>query len=78
MSDYSEHGAIPVEDSAIDDLPTVDDILQRQEIEYPERARTSTSRVATTEEEAAIQDAGGEVIDRHPDGAPDIEGPNST
>ena len=77
MSDYSEHGAIPVEDSAIDDPPTVDDILERQEIEHPEQARTSTSRAATTDEEAATQDAGGEVIDRQADGAPDIEGPNS-
>ena len=78
MSDYSEHGAIPVEDSAIDDPPTVDDMLQHQGIEHAEQARTSTSRAATTEEEAAIQDAGGEVIDRHADGALDIEGPNST
>lgn len=77
MTDYSEQGAIPVEDAAIDEPPTVDEVLQRQEIEHPEQARTSTLRAATTEE-AAIQDAGGEVVDREGDGAPDLEGPNST
>ena len=77
MSDDSEQGAIPVEDAATDDAPTVDEVLQRQEIEHPEQARTSTFPAATTEE-AAIQDAGGEVVGREDDGAPDIEGPNSS
>lgn len=38
MSDYSEHGAIPVEDAATDDPPTVDEVLERQRKEHPEQA----------------------------------------
>jgi hypothetical protein len=30
MSDYTEHGAIPIEDAAVDDPPTVDEVLERQ------------------------------------------------
>ena len=35
MSDYTANGAIPVEDAAVDDPPTVDEVLERQRIEDP-------------------------------------------
>jgi hypothetical protein len=41
MTDYSEQGAIPVEDAATDDPPTVDEVLERQREEYPEQAATA-------------------------------------
>ena len=44
MSDYTEHGAVPVEDAAVDDPPTVDEVLARQRAEYPEQAATSTEQ----------------------------------
>lgn len=44
MSDYSEAGAVPVEDAAVDDPPTVDEVLERQRSEYPEQAATSTQQ----------------------------------
>ena len=77
MSDYSERGAAPVEDAAVKDPPTVDEILERQRIEHPDQAGTSTMQPATTPEEAATADAGGEIVDQEPDGGLDIEGPNS-
>jgi hypothetical protein len=42
MSDYSESGAIPVEDAAVEHPPTIDDVIQQQRREYPEQAATST------------------------------------
>ncbi len=30
MTDYTAHGAVPVEDAAVDDPPTVDQVLERQ------------------------------------------------
>lgn len=30
MSDWSEQGAVPVEDAAVDDPPTVDEVLEKQ------------------------------------------------
>ena len=30
MTDWSEEGAIPVEDAAVDDPPTVDEVLEEQ------------------------------------------------
>jgi hypothetical protein len=78
MSDYSEHGALPVEDAATDDPPTVDEVLGRQRAEHPEQAATSTQQPpdiraepAPDEEEAAV-DAGGEPV-----GPDEVEGPNS-
>jgi hypothetical protein len=50
MSDYSEQGAVPVEDAATDSPPTVDEVAARQEQEYPEQARTSTARVPPTDD----------------------------
>jgi hypothetical protein len=45
MSDYSEHGAIPAEDAAVEDPPTESEVRERQEKEFPEQAATSTSRL---------------------------------
>jgi hypothetical protein len=42
MTDYTERGAAPVEDAAVDDPPTVDEVLERQREEFPEQAATST------------------------------------
>ncbi len=75
MSDYSERGAAPAEDAAVEDPPRVDEILERQRIEHPDQARSSTMQPPTTGEEAAA--AGGEIVDLEPDGSLDIEGPNS-
>jgi hypothetical protein len=77
VSDYSEQGAVPVEDAAVDDPPTVDEVIEQQRIDHPEQAATSTLTSGLTEEEAAAEDAGGDEVGREPDGAPDIEGPNS-
>ena len=41
MSDDTEHGAVPVEDAAVDDPPTVEEVLARQRAEHPEQAATS-------------------------------------
>jgi hypothetical protein len=44
MSDYTEHGAVPVEDAVVEDPPTVDEVLARQRAEHPEQAATSTEQ----------------------------------
>ena len=77
MTDYSEEGAVPVEDAAVADPPTVDEVLERQRREHPEQAATSTMSSARTDEEAATEEAGGDVVGRVPSGGPEIEGPNS-
>lgn len=40
MSDYSEAGAQPVEDAAVEDPPTEAEVLAAQERNYPEQAAT--------------------------------------
>jgi len=77
VTDYSEQGAVPVEDAAVADPPTVDEVLEQQRREHPEQAATSTMRSAPTNEEAATEQAGGDVVGRKPNGGPEIEGPNS-
>jgi len=42
MSDYSEAGAVPVEDAATDDPPTEAEVREAQEREHPDQAATST------------------------------------
>jgi hypothetical protein len=84
MTDYSEHGAIPVEDAVVDDPPTVDEVIQRQRKEYPDqaatavhgdpRAATSAATDAATDEVDALLDAGGTPVDGT--GEQDVEGPN--
>ena len=83
MTDYSEQGAVPIEDAAVADPPTVDEVLEQQRREHPEQAststmnRTATEAPATTTEATATEEAGGEVLDRQPNGRSEIEGPNS-
>ena len=42
MSDYSETGAVPVEDAVAADPPTEQEVRDAQEREHPEQAETST------------------------------------
>jgi hypothetical protein len=77
MSDYNEQGAAPVEDAAVEHPPTVDEVLERQRIEYPEQARTSTMQPDMTDEERATLAAGGDALTPPGADGADIEGPNS-
>jgi hemerythrin superfamily protein len=38
MTDWTSGGAIPVDDAAVDDPPTVDDVIEQQRIHHPEQA----------------------------------------
>lgn len=78
MSDYSEEGAVPVEDAATPDPPTVDEVLERQREEYPDQARTAMHHAPPDAEELAALDAGAEPVPSD-EGADDLglEGPNS-
>lgn len=42
MTDYTAEGAVPAEGAAVDDPPTVDEVLEAQAEQYPEQAATST------------------------------------
>ena len=37
MSDYTEHGSVPVEDAAVDDPPTVEAVAAKQRRDFPTR-----------------------------------------
>ena len=37
MTDYTAHGAVPVEDAATDDPPTVDEVADEQRRVHPEQ-----------------------------------------
>lgn len=41
MSDYSEHGAEPVEDAAVEDPPTESEVKEAQERHHPRQAATA-------------------------------------
>jgi len=75
MTDYSEKGAVPVEDAAVVDPPTVDEVRQWQAERFPEQARTAMNRPPPTAEEIAAIEAEDEPVD-DPDELR-IEGPNS-
>jgi hypothetical protein len=75
VSDYSDTGAVPVDDAATDEPPTVDEVVERQRVEYPEQARTSTMQAEITNDERATIDAGGEPVAATEDGV-EVEGPN--
>lgn len=62
MSDYSEHGAIPIEDAAVDDPPTEEEVRHAQEREYPDQAATATYRPENAD--AAADEV---RLDREPD-----------
>lgn len=44
MTDYTEQGAIPVEDAAVDDPPTEAEVRATQAEQHPEQARTATGQ----------------------------------
>lgn len=41
MSDYSEHGAQPVDDAVLEDPPTEQEVLEAQRQHHPHQARTA-------------------------------------
>ena len=80
MTDYTETGEVPAEEREVEDPPTVDEVLERQRIEYPEQAESSTQPVraeSATSEEVAVAEAGGDPTGGWTDGTPDVEGSNS-
>ena len=77
MSDYSERGAAPIENAAVEDPPTLEEVLGRRWIAHPDQAHTSKIATGDHPPEAAVVVAGGEVVDEETDGSFDIEGPNS-
>jgi hypothetical protein len=50
MTDYTEHGAEPVDDAAVDDPPTEEEVRAAQEREYPEQAATADGRPGDPED----------------------------
>jgi hypothetical protein len=77
VTDYTAHGPEPIDDAAVDRPPTVDEVLERQRLEYPEQATTSTTDPTFSDEEQATIDAGGEATLRPEKRGVDVEGPNS-
>jgi hypothetical protein len=77
VSDDSEHGAVPVDDVAVDHPPTVDEVLEQQRALHSEQAMTSSMQQPRHAEEGAAIEAGGQVVDDGPGGGLEIEGPNS-
>jgi hypothetical protein len=91
VSDYTEHGSVPIEDAAVENPPTVDEVLERQREEYPEQAATSTQQPgahrddavvaqagqALSDDEVAALDAGAAPTGDVADGHPELEGPNT-
>ena len=88
MTDWTEQGAVPVEDAVVDDPPTVDEVLERQRRDYPEQAasqahapramaRPGAMREGAEEGEDEVEaliDAGGTPVGDAAD--PAVEGPN--
>ena len=44
MTDYTEHGTVPVDDAAVDDPPTEADVRAAQAENYPDQAATADGR----------------------------------
>ena len=76
MTDYSEHGAAPIDDADTEDTPAVDEVVERQLVEQPEQARTSMMQAEIRDDERATIAAGGEPVATTEDGV-EVEGPNS-
>jgi hypothetical protein len=53
MSDYSEHGAVPIDDAAVEDPPTVEEVLEAQRRNHPQQAATSTMQPPDVSPDAA-------------------------
>ncbi len=75
MTDYSEQGGVPVDDAAVPNPPTEDEVRERQAEEFPEQADTAMRHPPATAEEIAAVEAGGDPVDDAED--PRVEGPNS-
>jgi hypothetical protein len=60
MTDYSESGAVPVEDAAVENPPTVDEVVRRQREMHPQQADSSMMNPRTTEAERVTVPADGE------------------
>ena len=75
MTDSTHDGAVPVDDAAVPDPPTVDEVRERQAAEFPEQARTAMGHRPPTDEELAAVEAGGDPVEDPDDLL--IEGPNS-
>ena len=75
MTDYTEQGAVPVDDAAVPNPPTVDEVMNEQAEEFPDQARTAMRHRPPTAEELAAIEAGGEPVDDPNELL--IEGPNS-
>ncbi len=63
MTDYSEHGALPVDDAAVDDPPTVDEVREQQAEKFPDQARTAMNNRPATADELAAVEAGVDPVD---------------
>ena len=50
MTDYSEEGATPVDDAAVDDPPTEEEVRDAQKRKYPEQAATADGRPGEPDE----------------------------
>jgi hypothetical protein len=44
MTDYSEEGAVPVDDAAVDDPPTEAEVREAQQRKFPEQAASADGR----------------------------------
>lgn len=60
MSDYSESGAQPVDDAAVEDPPTEGEVRAAQDRNYPQQAATRVEGVPSPDPSDA-------TLDRHPD-----------
>jgi hypothetical protein len=56
MTDYSEQGATPVDDAAVDDPPTEQEVREAQERKYPEQAATADGRPGEPDETSDEED----------------------
>ena len=55
MTDYSEQGAVPVEDAAVEDPPTVEEVLERQRREHPEQAESAIGGMRAPDSEPGAE-----------------------
>lgn len=62
MSDYSEQGAVPVEDAAVTDPPTEEEVRAAQERRYPAQAASRMEGIRP-----GVDPPGEDALDRHPD-----------
>jgi hypothetical protein len=56
MSDYSEHGAEPVEDAVTSDPPTEAEVREAQERKYPHQAATARGAAESPEDPVSAHD----------------------